>query len=244
MLLASDRFGPLAVAGVAGFWHSSRMLEIPGQPLLDKLGLVGLCTRLPLRVDSARLAAEVSGLPRDFWGSQSGRVGVHTAAEAVFLRGFAPAEGELPIEDRPALAATPYARELIEQVIGTRPQRALLARLPGGASVAPHIDQAPYFSQTLRVHVPIETHDRAWMVCEGMSYRMAPGEVWVLNNVALHGVWNAHPTQSRTHLIVDFLPDARLLSLLARGERDLGQSVPDVDAHLAAQAESLEAPGG
>jgi len=220
------------------------MLELPGQPLLDKHGLVGLCTRLPLRVDGARLAAEVGGLPGDFWGSRGGRVGVHMAAEAIFLRGYAPAEGDSPIEDRPALAAVPYARELIERVIGTRPQRCLLARLPAGASVAPHIDQAPYFSQTLRVHVPIESHDQAWMVCEGLSYRMAPGEVWVLNNVALHGVWNAHPTRSRTHMIVDFLPDPGLLSLLARGERNLGRPMPEVDAHLASLAQLRPAPDG
>ncbi len=220
------------------------MLEIPGQPLLDKHGLVGRCTRLPLQVDSARLAAEVAGLPKVFWGSRGGRVGVHLAAEAVFLRGHAPAEGDLPIEDRPALAAVPYARQLIEHVIGTRPQRCLLARLPAGASVSLHIDQAPYFSQTLRVHVPIESHDQAWMVCEGLAYRMRPGEVWVLNNVAMHGVWNAHPALSRTHMIIDFLPDPGLLALLARGERDLGQPVPEVNAHLEALSQRSAAPGG
>jgi len=209
------------------------MLEIPGQPVLDKQRLVGLCTRLPLAVDTARLEAEVVALPQEFWGSPGGRVGVHRAAEAVFLRGYAPAEGDRPIDDRPALASLPYARELIERVIGTRPQRCLLARLPAGAAVAPHIDRAPYFSQTLRIHVPVATHDQAWMVCEGLTYRMRPGEVWALNNVAMHGVWNSHPTQSRTHMIVDFLPDPALLGLLANGERDLGRPMPDVDAHLA-----------
>jgi hypothetical protein len=217
---------------------------LPAQPYLDKTRLVGRCSRLPLQVDALRLAAEVSALPQDFWGSRGGRVGVHMAAEAVFLRGYAPAEGDKPIEDRPALDALPYAREIVERLIGTRPQRCLLARLPAGASVAPHIDRAPYFAQTLRIHVPVESHDQAWMTCEGLSYLMRPGEVWALNNVAMHGVWNAHPALSRTHMIVDFLPDPGLLALLARAERDLGQSLPEVDAHLAALPSRRAAAGG
>jgi hypothetical protein len=62
---------------------------------------------------------------------------------------------------------------------------------------------------------------------------MAAGEVWVLNNVATHAVWNAHPSAGRTHLICDFLPSAALLELLARGERDLGRDEPAVTRHFA-----------
>jgi len=210
------------------------MLELPGQPFLDKQTLVGRCAILPLHIDAARLAAEVAALPTSVWGTRGGRVGVHLAAEAVFLRGYAPAEGNKPIEDRPALAALPYARDLIEQIIGTRPQRCLLARLPAGATVAPHIDEAPYFSQTLRIHVPVATHDQAWMICAGLAYLMRPGEVWALNNLAVHGVWNAHPSLSRTHLICDFLPDAGLLGLLANGDRAQGRQMPEAEAHFAA----------
>jgi hypothetical protein len=75
------------------------MLHIPGQPLLDKALLVGTCVRLPLTVDATRLAAEIDALPAELWGTTGGRVGVHRIAEAVFLRGYAPAEGERPIED-------------------------------------------------------------------------------------------------------------------------------------------------
>ena len=60
---------------------------------------------------------------------------------------------------------------------------------------------------------------------------MRPGEAWALNNSAAHAVWNAHPERSRTHLICDFLPSPALLELLARGERDLGVSRPDVEAY-------------
>jgi hypothetical protein len=235
---------PAAVAPPVDIRHICAMLDLPGHPELDKHALVGGCVRLPVAIDAARLAAEVDALPASVWGSRGGRVGVHQAAEAVFLRGHAPAEGDKPIEDRPVLAQLPYARRLIEGEIGLRPQRCLLARLPAGASVAPHVDRAPYFFKTLRVHVPVESHDRAWMICVGLGYLMMPGEAWVLNNSAVHGVWNAHPSLARTHMICDFLPDARLLDLLARGDRGLGRPLPQAEAHFAALARAQAARNG
>ena len=106
------------------------MLDLPGHPTLDKLGLIGTCSRLPVRVNAARLQAEVAALPESSWAGTGGRVGVHRAAQAIFLRGFAPAEGEKPIEDRELLGAMPYVREIITRLIPAPAQRCLLARLP------------------------------------------------------------------------------------------------------------------
>jgi hypothetical protein len=208
------------------------MLELPGQPRLNKADLIGACVRLPLRFDAARLAAEIDSLPRAFWGTTGGRVGVHRAAEGVFLRGHAPAEGNLPIEDRPALSDLPYVRQIIQADIPAPPMRCLLARLPGGARIATHIDRAPYFAQTVRLHIAVTTHERAYMFCAGQCYVMQPGDLWALNNTAPHGVWNADETRERTHLICDFLPTEALCSLVFAGERDLGETRPDVEARL------------
>lgn len=197
------------------------MLALPGHPLLDKTALIGGCARLPLHCDAPRLRAEVEALPASLWGTRGGRVGVHNAAQAIFLRGHAPAEGNLPIEERAPLALLPYVREIIGTLIPAAPLRCLLALLPAGAVVAPHMDQADYFSKTIRLHVPIITHERLWMYCAGRSYRMAPGEIWALNNSALHAVWNAGDAP-RTHLICDFLGSPALFDLLAHAERDLG----------------------
>jgi len=210
------------------------MLDLAGEPLLDKLALIGACSRLALRVDAARLHAEVAALPESFWGTSGGRVGVHLAAQALFLRGHSPAEGDKPIEERPALAALPYVRSIIEEQIPAPPKRCLLARLPAGASIAPHIDRAPYFSKTIRIHIAVETHELAWMLCAGQCYLMRPGEVWALNNCAPHAVWNADATRSRTHLICDFLARPGLLDLLAAADRGLGRREPAVEQHFAA----------
>lgn len=215
------------------------MLDLPGQPRLDKAALVGGCVLLPLRFDAALLEAEVASLPASLWGTTGGRVGVHVAAESIFLRGHAPAEGNLPIEDRAPLALVPYVRQIIETQIPAAPMRCLLARLPAGAVVPVHVDRAPYFAQTLRLHIAVTSHEQAYMLCAGRSYIMRPGYLWALNNNAPHGVWNADDTRERTHLICDFLPSVALRSLLAAGERDLGEIRPEVETRLASAARAL-----
>jgi hypothetical protein len=220
------------------------MLDIPGHPLLDKAALVGGCMRLPLKIDADRLRDEIAALPDSLWGTRGGRVGVHKVSEALFLRGFAPAEGEKPVADRPPLNLLPYARFIIEQMLPAAPLRCLLARLPAGASIAPHTDLAPYFSKTLRIHVPVETNASAYMIAGGLCYSMQPGEVWVLNNSATHAVWNAHPTLSRTHMICDFLPSPALGGLLRSGERNLGAHLPHVDQYFKNARYAKAAAGG
>jgi hypothetical protein len=210
------------------------MLDVDG-PVLDKNALIGACARLPLAVDAARLRGEVKALPESSWGTPAGRVGVHLVAEALFLRGHAPAEGDKPIEDRAPLATLPYVRWIIENLIPAPPMRCLLARLPAGATIAPHIDRAPYFAKTIRLHIPVETHELAYMLCAGQCYVMRESEVWVLNNCAQHAVWNAHGELARTHLICDFLPSAPLLALLGRAERALGAPNAEVEQHVRAR---------
>ena len=204
------------------------MITLPDHPFLDKTALIGGCARLPVHVDVERLQAEVAAIPAEMWLSRGGRVGVHNPAQAIFLRGHAPAEGNLPIEEREAMRHVPYVQEIMTRLVAAPPLRCLLARLPGGAIIAAHTDQADYFSKTIRIHVPVTTHASAWMYCAERSYRMQPGEAWALNNSTVHGVWNADPERSRTHLICDFLTSPHLLDLLARAERDLGSLEPSV----------------
>lgn len=219
------------------------MLDLPDQPILDKQSLIGGCLRLPLRVDAARLRAEVEALPAETWGTTGPRVGVHGAADALFLRGYLPAEGDKPFDERPALALLPYVKAILAEIRST-PLRCLLARLPAGATIMPHVDRALYFSKSIRIHVPVITHERVFMLCDGHSYTMRPGEVWALNNSAVHGVWNDHPTQSRIHMICDFLGSPALLDLLAQGERDLGRKIPEVREHFIAKSQPAAAARG
>ncbi len=214
------------------------MLDIPSAQILDKDRLIGGCVRLALTINSQRLQDEVAQLPPEFWARGAGRIGVHDPADAVFLRGYAPAEGEKPIEDRPALDHLPYARSIIEDLIQAPRLRCLLARLPPAGTIRAHKDLPPYFAKSLRLHIPVETNEQAYMVAAGYSYQMRPGEIWALNTSTLHAVWNAHPTLSRTHLICDFLPSPHLLQWLMLGDRGRGTLRSDVDKHLAEAQEA------
>lgn len=207
------------------------------EAVIDKNSLIGGCLRLPITIDAGRLREEVEALPEGEWEGTSSRIGVHRAADAVFLRGYAPAEGERPIEDRAVLSRLPYCRNLIETVVPAPPLRCLLARLPGGRRIPKHSDLGDYFRRTLRVHIPVVSHRRAWMLCNGSTYVMAVGEVWVLNNSAPHGVWNADPLRSRTHLICDFPATDALVALLAKGERDLGRDLDYVEQEITGKQE-------
>ncbi len=190
---------------------------------LDKARLIGGCLRLPVAVDAERLRREVEALPDAAWTTTGGRVGVHSAAAALFLRGHAPAEGPQPVHDLPVLDRLPYCRSLITESIAAPPLRCLLARLPGGVRIKAHTDRGVYFSNTIRIHFPVITHPEVWMFCDGLVYAMASGEAWALNNSALHGVWNADPARPRTHLICDYQASPGLRDLLATGARDLGR---------------------
>lgn len=208
------------------------MLDFASQPVVDKHAVIGRCVRLRVRTDAERLRDEVAALPTGIWGGTGGRVGVHSAAEALFLRGYAPAEGDKPVEDRPPLDRLPYIRSLLEHVIPAPPLRALLARLPAGKVIKPHIDRGSYFAHTMRFHVPIETNDDVWMFCGGLAYQMVPGEIWALNNGAQHAVCNFDESLSRTHLIVDFLPTPKLVEMVGQGDWDLGQTRPEIEAAI------------
>jgi hypothetical protein len=211
------------------------MSDIAMAPALNKTALIGGCLRLPITIDVARLRAEIDALPLDVWDTTAGRVAVHRDAGALFLRGYAPKEGDKPIEDRPALNLLPYAREIIETKLGSKPLRCLLARLVGGGVVTEHTDIGGYFERTIRIHVPIISNPRVWMVSAGLCYAMAPGEVWALNNSTKHAVWNADPEQARTHMICDYLSTPALVDLLGRSERNLGRHMPDVDDKVRAE---------
>jgi hypothetical protein len=212
------------------------MLDLPGHPVLDKQALIGGCVRLPLQIDAARLQREVAALPASSWGTTGPRVGVHDAADALFLRGYLPALGDRPFDEQPALESLPYAREIISRMIPAPPLRCLLARLPAGATILPHVDRAPYFSKSLRIHIPVVSHARVFMMCNQQHYVMKPGEAWAINNSAVHGVWNDDQAQVRIHMICDFLASPELADLLARGDRRLGGVIREVREHFIAMS--------
>lgn len=190
--------------------------------------------RLPLTYDAQRLAAEVAALAEEEWGV-NGRVAPAFAnTQAVFLKGFAAASGNASVEDREILSELPYVRELIYSLVPAEPQNCVLSYLPPGVDVGLHVDQGEYFQNTLRVHFPVTTNELVTMYF-GACFQLQPGEVWLLNNCAVHGVENAHPSKGRIHLICDYLPSPALLDMARSAPVSQGETSGDLPDKLRAK---------
>ena len=75
-------------------------------------------------------------------------------------------------------------------------------RLDAGAEATAHVDANYYWSQRVRVHIPVETTPGVRFLCGDAEAHMAPGEVWIFDTWRQHNVLNP-PGTRRIHLVVD-----------------------------------------
>lgn len=188
----------------------------------DKRDHVVACKRLDVCIDAPRLQREVAALPAGTWGNV--RAPVHRETRSVFLKGHAPAL-KLPDDpDQPLLDSCPYVRELLYGLLPGTPGKCLLAALRPHGVVYPHMDAAnDYFIGSFRVHLPVFTNPQVRLYCNGRFFRMAPGEVWTLNNLAPHAVVNDHPAEERVHLIFDVFPTPAAVAAVDRAPEAQGE---------------------
>jgi len=197
----------------------------------DKHQIVGSCLRLPLRFDCARLRREIESIPAQLWGER--RSDVHSQEDALFVKGYPPIQRK-PDDDRPVLESLPYIRRVIYEGLTGTPAKCLIARIKPMARVLMHRDGFvadpskddcyfyDYFRSTFRVHIPVVTNDKVLLFCHNAFFHMPAGEVWTVNNLSDHAVINDHPTEARTHIIVDIRPDEATFELMRRSERMKG----------------------
>ena len=188
----------------------------------QKFDLVPGCARLNHKFDPAPILAEVNALDDAVWSQTQRRRAVHGGASSIFLRGYPPLEGAKPIEDRELLGQLPAIRSLIYSVIPAAPMRCVLAKLHAGKHISRHMDKGPYFEAHLRLHFPIYTNPGVQFCANSLFYRMAEGEVWVLNNSNLHGVLNENTEDFRLHIICDFVPNEALIDAIKSANTGLG----------------------
>ena len=197
----------------------------------DKHKIVGSCLRLPLKVDSHQLRSEINSIPEELWGER--RASVHNHVDAIFVKGYPPLQRK-PDDDRPILSSLPYLRHIIYELLSGIPGKCVIAKMKPMGRVLMHRDGHvddplkddcyfyDYFRNTFRIHIPVETNDKVSFFCHDAFFHIPAGEVWTVNNLSDHAVINDHPTEYRTHIIVDIHPSNETFNLMQRSERVIG----------------------
>lgn len=183
--------------------------------------------RLPVDIDVNRLIEDYQSIPPDAWAST--HWDVHCSSNMVLLRGGNQGKEEdffgTDHIDHPVLGKLPYISWLIGESgpFGGANYAFILRMKPLGVS-RPHIDGKKAWFKPFRVHIPIVTNDKAYLLSEGRAKHLAVGEVWTFDNQAQHAVTNGDAV--RTHLIFDVPRGLKLLDLLERAEFDPGEEDP------------------
>ncbi len=89
--------------------------------------------------------------------------------------------------------------------------RIQLARLNPGSQIRTHFDSDPMLIAAHRLHIPLTSNDGVEFLIDGERVVMSVGSLYELNNRLWHSVIN-NGTQSRIHLLIDYLPPLHNLS--------------------------------
>lgn len=182
-------------------------------------------------VDIADLRAAVLTLPEAIWEAENAtkpnRFGVLDETRHIVFRFL-----ESPLDwrnayDRPAW---PQWRHLLEPVLGEAVRsygyargafpRVMLARMPPGSVIRPHIDDQPAARWPHKIHVPLATNPDVVCFFGGREHHFAPAEAVEVNNLGPHWVRNGGRTD-RIHLVFEYYdahqPEPDWLEPLVRG---------------------------
>lgn len=172
--------------------------------------------QLPLRFDAAALAAEVEALGEGGWRDHPQKFPGNSMLPLLAAGGVPSNESFIgEMAPTPELLRCPYLFQTIAS-LGAVAGRTRLMRLAGQAEVTPHVDQGYYWTDRVRVHVPIITQPTVRFVCGGETINMAAGECWIFDTWREHKVEN-DASRSRIHLVVDTVGGARFWELVAMG---------------------------
>lgn len=172
--------------------------------------------QLPLRFDAAALATEVEALGESAWRNHPQKFPGNSMLPLLAAGGAAANEsfiGEMaPTQE---LLRCPYLLQAIAS-LGAVAGRTRLMRLAGQAEVTAHVDQGYYWTDRVRVHVPIVTQPTVRFECGGETINMAAGECWIFDTWREHKVEN-DANRSRIHLVVDTVGGPGFWELVAKG---------------------------
>ncbi len=166
------------------------------------------------RVDMTALRAAVLAIPEDVWVAENAgkpnRFEVLDQTRHIVFRFIDNPRDWRGSHDRPAWRQW---RDLVEPVLaqavrgygyarGVFP-RVMLAGMPPGGVIHPHIDANPAAKWPHKIHVPLTTNPGVVSFFGGAEHRFPEGEAVEVNNLGPHWVRNEGDT-SRVHLIFEY----------------------------------------
>lgn len=165
-------------------------------------------------VDIVALRAAVLAIPEDVWSAENAgkpnRFEVLDQTRHIVFRFIDSPRDWRGSHDR---AAWPQWRGVLEPVLaqavssygyarGAFP-RVMLARMPAGGVIHPHIDANPAASWPHKIHLPLSTNAGVVSFFGGQERYFPPGEAVEVDNLGPHWVRNGGDTD-RIHLIFEY----------------------------------------
>lgn len=172
--------------------------------------------QLPLQFDAARLASEIEQLGDAPWRPHPQGFAGNSMLPLVAVGGD-PANESFAgqMAPTPELRRSPYLMQVFG-ALGATVGRSRLMRLSGHAEVTRHADQGYYWTERVRVHVPVLTQPTVRFECGDAAINMAPGECWIFDTWRQHRVIN-DAVESRIHLVVDTVGGGEFWHLVGQG---------------------------
>lgn len=172
--------------------------------------------QLPLAFDAAELAREIAALGEGPWRPHPQGFAGNSMLPLVAVEGDAANEAFAgPMRPTPELLRCPYLTQVFA-TLGATVGRSRLMRLSGHAEVTRHADQGYYWTERVRVHIPIVTQPTVQFECDKAVINMAPGECWIFDTWRQHRVLN-DAVESRIHLVVDTVGGGGFWDMVNRG---------------------------
>lgn len=172
--------------------------------------------QLPLLFDAPALAEEIAALGEAVWKPHPQGFPGNSMLPLVAVDGDPDNEAFAgAMKPTPHLQRCPYLTQVFAS-FGATVGRSRLMRLAGQAEVTRHADQGYYWTERVRVHVPVLTQPTVRFECGDAAINMKAGECWIFDTWRQHRVLN-DASESRIHLVCDTVGGGKFWELAARG---------------------------
>lgn len=106
----------------------------------------------------------------------------------------------------------PYTLETIQRLFKTEHLKSARIFSAANGFIQPHRDYLEFRKGFTRIHLALQTNDRAMNSEQRTVYRMRLGEIWFLDGRVTHS-GGSFSNQKRLHLVLDFDPDIAIKDL-------------------------------